>query len=139
MRLYTIGFTKTTAENFFDRLERAGVKRLLDVRLHRDSQLSGFARERDLPFFLGRLVSARYEVAEVLAPTPELLSAYRSKAIDWDEYASGYKRLLVERSVESQTVLEGLSGSCLLCSEAKPEKCHRRLAAKLLGPPRVNA
>lgn len=32
MEIYTIGFTQTTAEHFFDRLKQASVTRLLDVR-----------------------------------------------------------------------------------------------------------
>ena len=61
MEIYTIGFTQTTAEHFFGRLKAAGVQRLLDVRLNNSSQLAGFAKAKDLPYFLSELVGATYE------------------------------------------------------------------------------
>ena len=79
MEIYTIGFTQTSAEHFFNRLSEAGVKRLLDVRLNNSSQLAGFAKGRDLPFFLDRLVRASYEHEPLLAPTQELLDDLKKK------------------------------------------------------------
>ena len=58
MEIYTIGFTQTTAEHFFGRLKAARIQRLLDVRLNNSSQLAGFAKARDLPYFLHELVGA---------------------------------------------------------------------------------
>lgn len=55
MKVFTIGFTKTSAESFFTRLQKAGVKKVIDVRLHNDSQLAGFAKKDDLRYFLDAL------------------------------------------------------------------------------------
>ncbi len=91
MEIYSIGFTQTTAEHFFGRLKTAGVGRLLDVRLNNTSQLSGFARRDELPFFLRELCGAEYQHEPLLAPTPDLLDAYRKKRIDWDTYAQRFQ------------------------------------------------
>jgi uncharacterized protein (DUF488 family) len=133
MKLYTIGFTKTSAERFFKRLQRAGVKKVIDTRLHRDSQLAGFAKQSDLPFFLSNLAKAEYGVTELLAPTADILDAYRKKRIKWAEYEKLYGALLSARHVEDQLTPHDLDHTCLLCSEATPEHCHRRLAAEYLA------
>jgi uncharacterized protein (DUF488 family) len=133
MKLYTIGFTKTSAERFFKRLQGAGVRKVVDTRLHRDSQLAGFAKQSDLPFFLSNLANVEYDVTEMLAPTADILDAYRRKRIKWAEYEKLYGELLAERHVEAQLAPNSLDHCCLLCSEATPEHCHRRLAAEYLA------
>ena len=47
MRICTIGFTHKTAEDFFTRLRKSGVKRVVDVRLNNISQLAGFSKRDD--------------------------------------------------------------------------------------------
>jgi uncharacterized protein (DUF488 family) len=86
VEIYTIGFTQTTAEHFFGRLKAAGVQRLLDVRLNNSSQLAGFAKAKDLPYFLRELVGATYEHEPLLAPTQELLDEYKKRKGDWGSY-----------------------------------------------------
>lgn len=132
MTLFTIGFTKTTAENFFGRLRGAAVKTVLDVRLHRDGQLAGFAKVPDLPYFLAQLAGSAYEPCPILAPAPALLKAYRDKQLSWDEYARAYRALLVERAPERQIDPAALDRACLLCSEHSADRCHRRIAADYL-------
>jgi uncharacterized protein (DUF488 family) len=68
LEIFTIGFTQTTAERFFGRLRAAHVQRVLDARLHNDSQLAAFAKAGDLPYFLAALVGASYEHDLRLAP-----------------------------------------------------------------------
>ena len=60
MQLYTIGFTQKTAEQFFSLLANSKVQVLVDTRLKPDSQLSGFAKGRDLPYFLKNLITCDY-------------------------------------------------------------------------------
>lgn len=131
MQLYTIGFTKKTARQFFDTLKEAGVERLVDIRLRPDSQLAGFAKREDLLFFLERLNGCAYQYEPSLAPSDDLLKAYRENK-NWKAYETGYLRLLRERSMPQS--LDRISfkelRNCLLCSEAEPDKCHRRLAAE---------
>jgi uncharacterized protein (DUF488 family) len=130
--LYTIGFTKTSAERFFATLRQHSVKRVIDTRINRDGQLAGFAKAQDLKYFLRELVRADYLAEPLLAPTAELLKMYRDKALTWDEYAQEYVALLRERKPQRTLSPSMLDDACLLCSEATPEHCHRRLAADYL-------
>jgi len=131
--LYTIGFTKTSAENFFGRIRKAGVSAVLDVRLKTDSQLSGFAKKQDLVFFLKELLDVGYRQELMLAPTKSLLDSYKKKDISWSTYESAYIELISARKVESMIKPEDVDRSCFLCSEDTPHKCHRRLAAEYLS------
>ena len=133
MTLFTIGFTRTSAQGFFDRLQGAGVRRVIDTRLNRVSQLSGFAKQDDLAFFLQRLASIDYAIEALLAPTADLFKAYRDREVGWDEYARRYLDLIRERRIETRVDAGALDRACLLCSEAKPDHCHRRLAAEYLA------
>lgn len=135
MEIFTIGFTKTTAEDFFGRLKSSRIERLLDVRLNNRSQLAGFAKRDDLAFFLRELIGATYEHAPLLAPTEEILAAYKRKgAMPWDEYEEKFMRLMQERGVESQLDRAGFDRrTVLLCSEDTPDRCHRRLVVEYLA------
>lgn len=134
MEIYTIGFTQTSAEHFFRRLKDADIQRLLDVRLNNASQLAGFAKARDLPFFLDQLVGARYEHEPLLAPTKDLLDEYKKNKGDWSVYKHQFLDLMKARQVEDQLSPESFDlRTVLLCSEATAEHCHRRLVCEYLG------
>jgi uncharacterized protein (DUF488 family) len=131
--LYTIGFTKSSAEHFFSRLKRAGVRRLVDIRLNNTSTLAGFTKRDDLPYFLRTILDAEYVHEPSLAPSEEMLKAYQSKQIGWDELAGRYNALVEERGVAATLDRSLFAGpSVLLCSEAEAKQCHRRLAAEHL-------
>lgn len=49
--LYTIGYTGKTAEKFFCLLQKTTANKVIDIRLNNSSQLSGFSKKSDLPFF----------------------------------------------------------------------------------------
>ncbi|MFL9501979.1 DUF488 family protein [Rhodopseudomonas palustris] len=129
----TIGFTKTTAANFFERLKSEGVKKVIDVRLHNTSQLAGFAKADDLAYFLGEICGARYEHQPLLAPTDDILKAFKRDKGDWGVYQESFMRLLVHRQIENKFKPEMFEGGCLLCSEEKPHNCHRRLVCEYLN------
>lgn len=134
MEIYTIGFTQRSAEDFFGSLRRAGIRRLIDTRLNNTSQLAAFAKRDDLAFFLRELVGADYQEEPLLAPTQELLDAYKKRRIDWAEYERSYEGLLTERDVAralDRALFE--VPAVLLCSERTPEHCHRRLAVEHLA------
>ncbi len=134
MEIYTIGFTQTTAERFFERLADAGVQRLLDVRLNNSSQLAGFAKAKDLPYFLRELVGATYEHEPLLAPTQELLDEYKKRKGDWAMYAAKFLELMESRAIETYLATSDFETStALLCSEATAENCHRRLVCEYLA------
>jgi uncharacterized protein (DUF488 family) len=132
IKLYTIGFTGKSAENFFNLLNDSGVKKIVDTRINNVSQLAGFAKGSDLKFFAKAINNISYEHNTDFAPTKELLSRYRNKKITWEEYEVDYLNLLDMRKIAQKTDIESLHENCLLCSEHTPEKCHRRLLAEYL-------
>ena len=132
MRLYTIGFTRKNAEYFFTRLKRAGIRTLVDVRLHNTSQLAGFSKKEDLPYFTRELCRAGYLHLPELAPSEDLFQARKKENMAWPAYAKRYLALLQSRAVETSLRAEALDGGCLLCTEDDPRHCHRRLAAEYL-------
>ena len=142
MEIYTIGFTKKTASEFFGALSGAGIRTLIDVRLNNKSQLAGFTKQVDLEYFLSEICEIRYHHEPLLAPSDEMLKAYRGKKIDWPEYASEYSNLLISRSIENRLSRSDFQNrTVLLCSEHEPDQCHRRLAAEHLsdawGPAKI--
>jgi uncharacterized protein (DUF488 family) len=133
VEIYTIGFTQTTAERFFGRLKAAQIERLLDVRLNNSSQLAGFAKAQDLPYFLRELVGATYEHEPRLAPTQELLDDFKKRRGSWADYEPRFMALMAQRRIE--VVLSSAdfeTRTALLCSEATAEHCHRRLVCEYL-------
>ena len=132
MVIFTIGFTQKTAEQFFNTLKDAGVQRVVDVRLNNTSQLSGFAKRDDLRYFLNEIAGIDYIHVPLLAPTHDILSAYRKKGIEWEEYERQFLAVLEERGVEHEIEPSTLDKSCLLCSEVEPDQCHRRLVIEYL-------
>ena len=131
MKIFTIGFTKATAENFFYRLKESGATKLIDVRLNNVSQLSGFAKRDDLKFFAETICAIGYRHIPKLAPTKGILDDYRKKKGDWMAYERKFLDLMAERRIEELNAHD-LDGGCLLCSEDKPHHCHRRLVAEYL-------
>lgn len=134
MKLYTIGFTQKRAETFFGLLKKHEVRRLVDIRLRPGGQLAGFAKQDDLPYFLSNLVDGcQYVHIPELAPTDAILNDYRTDK-DWVKYTERFEKLMDERHIPAtlnQSDFEVVS--CLLCSEATPEKCHRRLVAERIA------
>jgi uncharacterized protein (DUF488 family) len=133
MKLYTIGFTKKSAQQFFEALRDAGVRRVVDVRLNNVSQLAGFTKKQDLAYFLDKIDVIEYIHAPLLAPTQHLLDAYKKHAGRWSEYEYGFLELMKERRIEISWGSEMRDSDCLLCSEEKPAHCHRRLVAEYLA------
>ncbi len=132
IKLFTIGFTKKSAEAFFTKLQQAGVKRLVDVRLHNNSQLAGFSKRDDLAYFLRSIAGIEYVHRLDLAPTSELLDRYKKADHDWAAYERDFRALIQGRHIESTVPRELLAHGCLLCSEDKPDHCHRRVVAEYL-------
>ncbi len=132
IHIFTIGFTKKSAEEFFGKLEKAGVKRVVDTRLNNVSQLAGFAKKEDLRFFLQRIGGIDYVHMPELAPTQEMLDAFKKEKGEWADYEKKFLALISQRQIEAKVPREVLHMGCLLCSEETPEHCHRRLVAEYL-------
>lgn len=132
MKVFTMGFTKKNAEQFFSRLRQPGLKRLVDARLNNISQLAGFTKKDDLKYFLTTVNSMDYIHLPELAPSKELLEEYKKHNGDWAVYERSFLALMEKRRVEDKVPKDIIDGGCLLCSESTPEHCHRRLVAEYL-------
>lgn len=135
MKLYTIGFTKKSAKQFFELLKNNDIQKLLDIRLNNASQLAGFTKSADLKYFLKELCNIQYAHNVGLAPTKDILDDYKKKKITWKEYEERFNSLLDRRNINGSLTKDFVNDSetiCLLCSESTPENCHRRLVAEYI-------
>lgn len=130
--LFTIGFTKKSAEQFFELLRKNQVKQLVDVRISNNSQLAGFAKGRDLEYLTEQICGIKYSHITDFAPTKELLDDYHDGKVSWEKYIGIYNKLLDSRNIANQYNIQDLDGACFLCSESTPDQCHRRLLAEYL-------
>lgn len=133
MKIFTIGFTKKSAENFFSLIKKSNVSTLLDVRLNNVSQLAGYAKRDDLRFFLKEICGTEYIHVPELAPTSEMLNAYKKGEISWATYEDKFLNLMSSRQIEKAIKPTLLDNGCLLCSEHEPHMCHRRLVVEYLN------
>jgi len=132
IQLFTIGYTHKSAEKFFSLLAANNIKNLIDIRLNNSSQLAGFTKKNDLEYFLRSITKINYFYLPFLAPTKDILNAYKKKEINWNEYELRFISLMKERKIEHKIDIEMFQNGCLLCSEEKADKCHRRLVAEYL-------
>lgn len=132
MKLFTIGFTKKSAEEFFELLKKNKVRVVIDTRLNNVSQLAGFTKKSDLKYFLSQVGGIEYAHMPILAPTKDILDAYKKDGGDWATYERKFIDLISSRGIENKISKEMVSDGCLLCSEEKPHHCHRRLVAEYL-------
>jgi len=132
VRLFTIGFAETTAEQFFALLRSADVDRVIDVRLNNTSQFAGFSKRDDLKFFLREVCDIGYLHLPELAPTQQILDAYKKHKGSWSVYEQEFINLMEKRGIEKAVSRDSVNRSCLLCSEKRPHHCHRRLVAEYL-------
>lgn len=130
--IFTIGSSGKTAKEFFETLQEAGVRRVVDIRLNNVSQLAGFTKKRDLEYFLDTIADINYVHQPALAPTKDILDDYKKGSIDWAEYERRFALLLQQREPADRLQPEDFHKACLLCSEAKPDHCHRRLVGEYL-------
>ena len=135
MKIFTIGFTQKFASEFFDKIKNNNIELLIDIRLNNVSQLAGFAKGRDLKYFLKEICNCDYTHDDMFAPTKELLDNYRAKKISWEDYEQIFKSIIKERKIDEhfKKLYSTKSRVCLLCTEPTPEKCHRRLVGEYLN------
>lgn len=133
--LYTIGFGKKSAEDFFTIIRNNHVKHVIDVRLSNTTAMAFYTMRRDFPFLLKEICQCDVIYMPQWAPTKNILENYKAKESDpnkisWEEYEREFINIMNKRHIENSIQLESLNGSCLLCSEPTPEHCHRRLLAE---------
>ena len=129
MIIYTIGFTKKSAKEFFNKLIINKIKTVIDIRLNNTSQLAGYAKKEDLVYFLREIGNIGYVHRMEFAPSEEILKDYKNKKIGWIDYEKKYIELLNNRKILEKIKISDFDQACLLCSESMPEQCHRKLLA----------
>jgi uncharacterized protein (DUF488 family) len=132
MKIFTIGFTKKSAKQFFELLRTSGARRIVDVRLNNVSQLAGFTKKDDLAYFARAICGLDYVHLPILAPSQEMLDQYKKQRGEWSSYERQFLDLMRQRKIEESLSREVIADGCLLCSEEKPHHCHRRLVAEHL-------
>jgi uncharacterized protein (DUF488 family) len=134
MRIYTIGFTKKSASEFFELIKENKISMILDIRLSNSSQLAGFSKAPDLEFFLHEICRCKYAHDLDFAPTAELMEDFKSKKINLAQYETLYIELMESREAIPHFLKDYLhyENVCLLCSEETSATCHRRVFAELL-------
>lgn len=131
-RIYTIGFSKKSLREFVKLLKDARVEKLIDIRLNNTSQLAGYAKKDDLAYIM-ELINIEYVHDVSLAPDNKLLSDYKKNLLDWSDYETRYLKILEERNIrDGIKKLINSKTICFLCSEHKPNKCHRSLLANFI-------
>lgn len=130
--IFTIGFTGSSAESFFERLRGTGVKKVIDTRLWASSQLAGFAKKKDLPYFLKEIADIDYEYRKELAPSDDILKPFKDSKISWDEYEVQYIDLINHRNITNILDPDEVHEACFLCACKTEHHCHRRLLAEYL-------
>jgi len=133
IKLFTIGFTQKSAKEFFTSIKNAGVQRVVDVRLNNNSQLAGFSKKEDLAYFLKEIANIDYVHVPELAPTQDILDAFKKHKGNWEVYERQFLELIAAREIEKKIQPELLGQGCFLCSEHLPHHCHRRLVAEYLN------
>lgn len=131
-KIFTIGFTRKTAEEFFETLKENGIKKVIDVRLNNSSQLLGFSKWYDLKYFLRKILDAEYFHDRKFTPSEKILTRYKKQIIGWDDYEKEFAELMKYRDIDVYIAdkYSNEENYCLLCSEVSPENCHRRLVAE---------
>ena len=128
--LYTMGFTKKSAEVFFGKIQDVGVQRVIDIRLNNTRQFAGFTKKNDLLYFLKTICGCDYRHEPLLAPSRQIFDDYKKKGLGWSEYQKQFNALLRERRAHELVSPSELNMACLLCCEVTTENCHRRLVAE---------
>ena len=134
MNIYTMGFTQKSAEEFFKRITDNQIEILIDIRLNNQSQLAGFSKGKDLQYFLRAISNCGYSHEVKFAPTKELLNDYKKGLKSWEEYVVIYNQLIEQRKMVEyfENKYQKYQNVLLLCSEATPGQCHRRLLAEAI-------
>lgn len=133
LNLFTIGYTKKSAEKFFGIISENKIEIVADVRLYNSTQLAGFSKSADLQYFLKKICNCNYIALKQLAPNPSLFENYKSGNTSWAEYEKIYNKFLnTEANLDFFYAFKN-KRICILCAESTPEQCHRRLLAEKIA------
>ena len=133
MKLYTIGYEKLLPPALVNELEEAGVERLIDVRYRPQSRRPGMSKTR-----LGEMLGDRgiaYEPRRTLGTPPDIRHLFRANRIP--EARENFRTHLEASAADELDALAAelpnAPRTALLCLEAEPAACHRRVVAESLA------
>jgi uncharacterized protein (DUF488 family) len=134
LRIFTIGYEAATVPEFIAALERAGVRRVIDVRALPLSRRPGFSKSP----LRAALEQAGVEYVHLKAlgtPAEGRTAARAGRHADMARIYAGQLEL-PEAIVQSAQMLElaDEKPSALLCMEREPAHCHRTLLLKAVAP-----
>ena len=131
-KIFTIGFARKTAEDFFETLKDNGVKKIIDVRFKNTSQLLGFSKYVDLEYLTREILKGKCIHDRKFTPSEKILTRYKKNLIDWDGYEREFEDLMKYRDIDTYIAdnYAAQENYCLLCTEPTPDNCHRRLVAE---------
>ena len=131
-RLFTIGYERLLPPELVNELRVAGVERLIDVRYRAQSRRPGMSKTR-LSELLGDHGIA-YEHRRALGTPPDIRWYFKNK-----REAEGREAFRTHIEENAPAELDALTAeldhapaTVLMCLEAEPEGCHRRVLAEQL-------
>lgn len=131
--VWTIGYEHLLPPALAAELEAAGVQRVIDVRYRPQSRRPGMSKTR-----LGELLADHrivYEHRRALGTPPDIRWLFHARRVD--EGRAAYRAHVEEHSsAELDELLEELRAgprTALLCLEADPAVCHRRVLCEALA------
>ena len=130
--LWTIGYERLLPPELVAELQAAGVQRLIDVRFRPQSRRPGMSKTR-LAALLGEH-GIDYEHRRTLGTPADLRFLYRTNRIA--EASQAFRRHIRETASadldDLAAELDAGPRTALLCLEADPAACHRRVLAEEL-------
>jgi uncharacterized protein (DUF488 family) len=131
-RIWTVGYEKLLPPALVAELEAAGVRRVIDVRYRPQSRRPGMSKTR-----LGALLAEHgiaYEHRRELGTPPDMRWLFHAGRTV--EAAAAYKRHVEAETPEAldelAAELDDAPPTALLCLEADPAVCHRRVITDAL-------
>jgi uncharacterized protein (DUF488 family) len=132
LKLWTIGYERLLPDALVNELQHAGIQRVLDVRYRPQSRRPGMSKTR-----LGQLLGDHgiaYEHRRALGTPADLRFLFHSGRIA--EGAEAFRAFVEVHHAEDldrlAAELEHAPPTALLCLEADPAVCHRRVLTDLL-------
>ena len=126
--LYSIGHGNKSIETLIEELKHFGINYLIDIRSKPYSKYNPQFNQNELKFSLVQKGITYTFMGDVLGGLPDDTSCYTNGHVDYDKlkekdfFKNGLKRLITANEKKVKVAI--------MCSESKPEECHR---TKLIG------
>jgi uncharacterized protein (DUF488 family) len=130
--IWTVGYERLLPPALVAELQAAGVRRVIDVRFRPQSRRPGMSKTRLAALLAEHGIA--YEHRRELGTPPDLRWLFRAGRTV--EAAAAYKTHVEEQAPEAldelAAELDGAPPTALLCLEADPAGCHRRVITDAL-------